>query len=59
MDGIFRKMQHPPRAPPPMLPGVQLVGKGQRCPLVAGSLWWEVCSWTPQGLPTLTLGVCP
>ena len=31
----------------------------QRCPLVAGSLWREVCSWTPQGLPTLTLGVCP
>ena len=58
MDGIFQKMRPlpaAPRPPPPptswTLPGVQLVGKGQRCPLAAGGL----CGKSAPGL----LGASP
>lgn len=57
MDGIFWKMRAPapamPRLPPTSwtLLGVQLMGRGQHCPLAAGGL----CGKSAPG----PLGACP
>lgn len=59
MDGIFRKMRQPPPPTSWTLPGVQLVGKGQCCPLVAGGLCGKSAPGPLRACPPSPLASVP